>query len=331
VSERASHTKIGAFVVFGILLLATGLAVFGSGLLQRGGIVAETYFPESVLGLNLGAAVYERGVKVGEVIDIDFVRLVYEIPPDDPRFDKAGSWVVVRFRLRPPRESYLGTASAEEAARLIAQQVERGLRVQLASSVVTQVAYLEISYQAAGRPPPPAPLAPEGWQPAYAYIPSTPSTLARIGDAAEHVFARLDALDIEGLMTDLHAALTTATRKLEEAKVAELSQEASGLLRELRETNRRAQAALAELDTREVGEGLQASFGRLQRTLERADALLGSADGAVRSSSAQLMALLSELRESVAALDDVLGDARDNPSLLLLGAPPEPIELPRPE
>ena len=110
-SERASYTRIGAFVVVGTLLFATGLAVFGSGLLQRGGIVAETYFQESVLGLNLGAAVYERGVKVGEVIDIDFVRTVYEIPPDDARFDVAGSWVVVRFRLRPPRGSYLRTGS----------------------------------------------------------------------------------------------------------------------------------------------------------------------------------------------------------------------------
>lgn len=327
-SERASYTKIGAFVVFGVLLFATGLAVFGSGLLQRGGIVAETYFQESVLGLNVGAAVYERGVKVGEVIEIGFARLLYEIPPEDPRFDKAGSWVVARFRLRPPQESYLGIVSAEEAARLIGQQVERGLRVQLASSVVTQVAYLEISYQSAKRTPP---LAPEGWEPDYAYIPSTPSTFARIGEAAEHVFARLDALDIEGLMTDLHAALTTATGTLQAARVPELSQEAEGLLRELRETNRRAQAALAQLDTRELGVGLQASLARLQQTLDRADSLLGNADGAVRSSSAQLVALLMELRGSVEALDDVLGEARDDPSALLLRAPPASVELPRPE
>ncbi len=326
-SERASYTKIGAFVVLGTLLFATGLAVFGSGLLQRGGIVAETYFQESVLGLNVGAAVYERGVKVGEVIDIDFARTVYEIPPDDSRFDAAGSWVVTRFRLRPPRESYLRTASAEEATRLIEQMVARGLRVQLASSVVTQLAYLEISYQA--RPPPP--LQPEGWEPVYDYIPSTPSTFARIGEAAEHVFARLDALDIEGLMTDLHAALTTATQTLQEARLPQLSQEAEGLMRELRETNRRAQSALAQLDTKQLGEGLKGSLARLERSLERADSLLGGADGAVRSSSAQLMVLLSELRESVGALDDVLDEARDAPSLLLLGAPPAPVELPRPE
>jgi paraquat-inducible protein B len=328
VSERASYTRIGAFVVFGTLLFAAGLAVFGSGIFARGGIVAETYFQESVLGLNVGAAVYERGVKVGEVIDIDFVRNVYEIPPDDPRFDTAGSWVVVRFRVRPPRESYLRTASAEEATRLIEQQVERGLRVQLASSVVTQVAYLEISYQTGERPPA---LSPEGWDPVYDYIPSTPSTFARIGEAAEHVFARLDALDIEGLMTDLHAALTTATATLQEAKVPQLSQEAAGLVRELRQTNLRVQDALAQLDTRQLGEGLQRSLARLERSLERADRFLGGADGAVRSSSAQLTSLLGELRESVEALDEVLDDARDDPSLLLLGAPPRPVELPRPE
>jgi len=327
VSERASYTRIGAFVVFGTLLFAAGLAVFGSGVFQRGGIVAETYFPESVLGLNVGAAVYERGVKIGEVIDIDFVRTVYEIPPDDPRFDKAGSWVVVRFRLRPPRESYLRTESAEEASRLIEQQVGRGLRVQLASSVVTQVAYLEISYQAKE---PPA-HAPEGWQPAYDYIPSTPSTFARIGEAAEHVFARLDALDIEGLMTDLHATLTTATAVLDESKMPQLAQESTALVRELRETNRRVQDALAQLDARQLGEGLRGSLARLERSLDRADSLLGGADGAVRSGSAQLTSLIAELRESVAALDQVLDDARDDPSLLLLGAPPKPVDLPRPE
>jgi ABC-type transporter Mla subunit MlaD len=327
VSERASYAKIGAFVLFGTLLFATGLAVFGSGLLQRGGIVVETYFRESVLGLDVGAAVYERGVKVGEVIEIDFVRTVYEIQPDDPRFDAAGSWVVARFRLRPSRGSYLRSASAEAAARLIEQMVARGLRVQLASSVVTQVAYLEISYQDTGRAPP---LEPDGWKPTYDYIPSTQSTFARIGEAAEHVFARLDALDIEGLMTDLHAALTTATETLQAAKVPELSREAGGLIRELRETNRRAQSALAQLDTRELGEGLKESLARLERSLERADSLLGDAGGALRANSAQLTILLTDLRESVEALDDVLDDARDDPALLLLGAPPAPVELPEP-
>jgi chromosome segregation ATPase len=167
--------------------------------------------------------------------------------------------------------------------------------------------------------------------PDHPYVPSTPSTFKRIGEAAEHVFARLDALDIEGLMADLHTALTTATDTLREARIAEVSREAESLFRELRETNRQVREALADLDAKEIGEGLRTSLSRFERSLERADALLGGAGDAVRSNSAQLMTLLVELSESLEALNDVLDDARDDPSLLLLGEPPEPVELPRPE
>jgi ABC-type transporter Mla subunit MlaD len=132
-------------------------------------------------------------------------------------------------------------------------------------------------------------------------------------------------------MADLHTALTTATDTLREARIAEVSREAESLFRELRETNRQVREALADLDAKEIGEGLRTSLSRFERSLERADALLGGAGDAVRSNSAQLMTLLVELSESLEALNDVLDDARDDPSLLLLGEPPEPVELPRPE
>ncbi len=69
-SKKASNTLIGAFVLGAIGLIVAAVVIFGSGKLFAPMKKFVMVFEGSVKGLNVGAPVIFRGVKVGEVTDI---------------------------------------------------------------------------------------------------------------------------------------------------------------------------------------------------------------------------------------------------------------------
>ena len=104
-SKQASKTVIGIFVVGAIALVVIAIVVLGSGKFFKTTFRAVCYFEGSVGGLNIGAPVVFRGVKIGTVTDVllrgdpstwTFTIPVYiEIEPDKvtvsgPRPKKAG-------------------------------------------------------------------------------------------------------------------------------------------------------------------------------------------------------------------------------------------------
>jgi paraquat-inducible protein B len=91
-SQRANATLIGAFVVGAIALAVTAFLLLGNVGLFEDREKVVMYFTGSVDGLNKGAPVNVRGVKVGTVIDIDiefspldgefFIPVIVQFEPD---------------------------------------------------------------------------------------------------------------------------------------------------------------------------------------------------------------------------------------------------------
>ena len=73
-SKQANKTVIGGFVVGAVALAVVGIIIFGSGRFFSKIRRDVLYFEGSVKGLNIGAPVVFRGVKIGTVTDI---RLIY--------------------------------------------------------------------------------------------------------------------------------------------------------------------------------------------------------------------------------------------------------------
>ena len=71
--NKANFAKIGFFVLAGTALIALAIGIAGARTFNKQVVEAETYFAESVAGLDLGSAVKYRGVPVGEVKRIGFV------------------------------------------------------------------------------------------------------------------------------------------------------------------------------------------------------------------------------------------------------------------
>ena len=69
-SKRASPTVIGAFVVGAAILAVAGVAYFGGGKFLAKTTAYVAFFDGSLKGLNIGAPVTFRGVRIGTVTNI---------------------------------------------------------------------------------------------------------------------------------------------------------------------------------------------------------------------------------------------------------------------
>lgn len=135
-SLRPSATAIGAFVIGTLVLVVGSLAFFGSNLFGSGKDLrsAVVIFTGSVKGLNVGAPVTLRGVKIGDVREIAL------------RYDETHQefvtpvFVTVNVADLGVKRDFARTAA-------LAPLVERGLRAQLRmQSVLTGLLYIDLDF-----------------------------------------------------------------------------------------------------------------------------------------------------------------------------------------
>src|SRR5215468_3679253 len=127
-SAKANFFKIGLFTIGATLALVFLLVLLGAGKLFQSKIVMETYFNESVQGLEVGSKVKYRGVIVGEVKSIGFTYTRYQ--QDKPMADRL-RYVMVEATILP---RLIGGRTGGDLARseIAKEEVDKGLRVRLA-------------------------------------------------------------------------------------------------------------------------------------------------------------------------------------------------------
>ena len=75
--KQTNYFKVGLFTALSLGLVILFLVFLGVSNLFQTTELAETYFDESVQGLNIGSAVKYRGVTVGKVTAIGMVNQLY--------------------------------------------------------------------------------------------------------------------------------------------------------------------------------------------------------------------------------------------------------------
>ncbi len=310
-SDERRYYRLGLFVIGGFLLAVTTLLVFGSDVFSRPGPMLETYIDESVQGLDVGAPLKYRGVKIGRVEQIGFAEGLYTMRGDSEEVRRLGRLVVMRMRVdRAWAERNGGSGDYEKE---IKRLVEQGLRVRVAAQGLTGTSYLEADYLDPQKNPPMK----IAWKPAYIYVPAAQSTISRLGRSAEEVFDRLSALDIESVVSHLDGALVAITRAVEDAKLGAVSEQATGLLSEARSTNRNLDKLVQSVDLKPTEQKLGSALDQFDTTLRHADLLLASGQG-------DFLAILDNLRAASENLREVTSSASAYPSLVLFGdAPPK--------
>ncbi|MBE9605045.1 MCE family protein [Acetobacteraceae bacterium H6797] len=325
-AARSLYARVGVLILAAIAL-GVGFVLFLTSDRDRGtNSFYETYLRESVQGLDVGAAVRYRGVQIGRVTEVGLVAVAYP-PPDDTTVPSEFQGVYVRFGIDKRRVGDMPDN--------IQRVVQQGLRVRLSSQGITGVSYLEMDFSDPRRYPMPN----TPWEPRYPVIPSMPSTVAQVQDAAENILRRIEQVpleellaDIAGLVKDLRhqispegdAGRTLGAAALTMNSLREQMEQADipGLMAELRGT---AADARALIDSREMKAMLangSASMARLPAAIQSLEQAVRAARTTTTDLNADLTPILRDLRATAASLRDVAETMRRSPSQTIFGAPP---------
>lgn len=349
-SLKANYFKLGMFVIGAIVAGAIVLVVIGSGRWFQPKLTIETYFNESVQGLDIGSKLKYRGVAIGEVTRIGFTYNRYQ--QDRPMAERA-RFVLVEAQIQPKLLGGRAGAGELTEQKNVNLEIEKGLRMRLAPQGITGTSYLEIDYV-----DPPPPTLPIDWTPDNVYIPSAPSTVTALINSASEIMDRFHRLDIEGTFANLNKLLVTTNARIDAIDAAtisqrtvrvltkvetaldnidsrKLSEEGVKLLAELRTSNAElhkllsnpalqklpddAAAAVARIRALVDDPNLPKMIGNLSRSLARLDRITGGGE-------ADLAATIENLRQITDNLRDLTEDAKRYPANVLLGEPPRPLE-----
>jgi ABC-type transporter Mla subunit MlaD len=294
---RTLYLRVGLLLVGGVVL-ALALIWFLAGNQITHGTLFESYFSESVQGLEVGSTVKYRGVTIGRVSDIGLVSAEYAEgkPLDLER--RTYRLVFVRFQVDTSKLGQVpDTASA----------VGLGLRARLAAQGITGLSYLELDFVDPAR----YPALEVPWQPKAQYIPSMPSTLTQVQDAAQQVLARLNRIDIDKLSNQLNSVLADLHDEMATGDLHTALQAAAGLLRTTDDQVKAADLPGLTADIRKSSAALRDTFQgeRMQQLLANAGtaaARLADAAGRMPQLMVSLQATAQRANNGTADLEQSL-------------------------
>jgi phospholipid/cholesterol/gamma-HCH transport system substrate-binding protein/paraquat-inducible protein B len=319
-SAKTNYYKIGLFVIVGFVIVVIGIIVFGAGKFFREKVTIETYFNQSVQGLDVGAPLKFQGVQIGNVSHIAFVFNYYETDYN---------YVLVRAEIYPElvgiRKIEGKILDEEERTKLLSGMIEKGLRLELSSQGITGVAFLNAIYLDPAR----YPILKIDWQPEYLYIPSAPGTITLITQAVENLTETIQDIDIKGIADKVDLLLINTNKAVEDAQVAAVSQDIRRLVASLENNSKKLDAILESeevkqslRDASKALENIRVASQELPRTIAEFNRGLRSINTFTASQQQEIEIILDEIRRVSENLSELMDTARKYPSWVLFGNPP---------
>jgi len=282
--KRIHYFILGLFFIVAILLAFGAVIMFGAGELLKPTIKMETYFNESVQGLDVGSPVKYRGVQVGKVEEITFV---------DDYYYTEKPFVMVRIALYvsalgSSSRSIEGTDTNTAIKEALKREIKFGLRVRLTSQGLTGVAYLEADYLDPKYYPP----LEIDWEPKTFYVPTAPSVINRLSNSAEVVFRELEAIELQKISKNFDTLLTTYKK---------LADDMTPAVKELEKSLVEVPQAVSEF----------------RKLMYKVNTLLSTQERNIEETLTNMRVLTSNIK-------DLSSDAKKYPSQILFGkAPPK--------
>ncbi|MCC6198552.1 MAG: MCE family protein [Burkholderiales bacterium] len=349
-SQRANYFKLGLFVIGALVAGILVLVLIGSGRFLERRVTVETYFKESVQGLDIGSKLKYRGVTIGEVTKITFTYTRYQ---QDLPINQRERYVLVEAQLQPRLlggRAAAGDMTNRENAKM---EVEKGLRIRIAPQGITGLNFLEMDYV-----DPPPPVLPIDWEPDNLYIPSAPGTVTALVNAAQDIMEKLHRIDLEATVARIDKLLDTTNERIAAVDVKALqeraektlakldttldglqakkvSDEATALLSELRQTNAELRKTLANPAWQKIPDDTAAAVARvkdlvsdpkLARTVASLERIVGRFDRLFGATDTDLATTLENLRTITDNLRDLTEETKRYPASVIFGQPPAPLE-----
>jgi ABC-type transporter Mla subunit MlaD len=296
-NSNPNYFRLGLFVLAAIGALIALILVFGSGQIFQKTFEVETYIKQSVTGLDNGASVRFRGVKVGQVISVGLTGEIYE--KNVPLAERK-EYVIVRMLINGDPKQFIGEMS---------NFVSANLRAKVKTMGITGINYIELDFENKNTD---HYLLAYSWKSEYPVIPSLPSPADEIFSGLQKVVTNLSALNLaetqqkfDSLVSNLNTVLAGSGKGNQ--GIAQSVQELNTLLAKLNGVTSNAEL---ELLTQE----LVASSVVLRQ-------MLSSVQGDTATT-------IENLRQASEQLNDLTRIASRSPSSLIWGEPPARIQLP---
>jgi ABC-type transporter Mla subunit MlaD len=295
-NSNPNYFRLGLFVLAAIGALLAVILIFGSGQLFKKSYVVETYVKQSVTGLDAGAAVRFRGVKIGQVTSINLSGDVYEREVSMPdRYE----YVVVRMQIfgnivqLDHLEAYL----------------KDNLRARIKSMGITGVNYIELDfYSGAGQYPP----LKYSWEPDYPVVPSMPNQADEIISGIQKLISGLNALDVDGTQKKFDALLGNLNKL-----IAGDGKDNAGLTNSVKDLNVLLDRIAKVTDK-----------DQLNILMRELVATIVSLRQTVTSVQGDTTVTMENLRQASEQLNEFTRIASQSPSTLIWGEPPARITPP---
>lgn len=314
-SRKIDPTKLGLFVVSGVVALLIAIVFFGGRSMRKNTLSFDTYFNESVQGLEVGSPVKYRGVTIGTVAasdiapDLRHVKVSMDLYLDD----------VARLHLTE------GAPTPKSKTK-----IPPDLRTQLVSQGITGVKFVQMDFfDVKANPVEHLPF-PVG----EATIPSAVSTLKSLEDSIVGAVNRIPDL-VEGVM----AIMLRVNRILEDFDQKKVPDAAKLALQHVDEVLLNIDGTLKDLKTSGVIGKSAATVQNVDRAVTKMNTLLDKLDGekglfasAQKTTDAfgdlgrnatgttrELEATLREVREAAEAIRTLADELEKDPDMLLKG------------
>jgi paraquat-inducible protein B len=326
-SKRANTTVIGAFVVGAIVLAIAGIVVFGGGKFFKETKKCVLFFEGSVQGLNKGAPVAFKGVRIGSVTDVKIIfdsrdlalriPVFVEIEPD--RLTQAQSALELSTVIEETKDKTI-----------LGYLVEKGLRAQLdIQSLVTGQLFVNLDFF------PGKPARYVSNETGYPEIPTVPSSLENLSRTVEQlpiselaskanrvlraIERWLTSQQLREIMDSTNQAMkhfASITEKVDDQTSPLLSgidktvSETRGLMHDIRvhvlpvaadvrELTGEAKKLVGGINRRlgEISSGLERTLKAAEIALKKAETTLGGIEGTIGDDSPLRLELLNTLKE----------------------------------
>ena len=177
-----NYFRLGIFVFIGIAVIISLILIFGTGQIFKKTMMTETYIEQSIIGLDIGAPVRFRGVKLGQVTSIRLSGNLYE---NDKPLAERREYVVVRMKIDINQAEILGSTG----------KLPSDLRARIKSQGITGVNYIELDYV---RDMPGYRTLSYDWEPEYIVIGSLPSQTDIFFSGIQKVLDNLGDMNLAG-------------------------------------------------------------------------------------------------------------------------------------
>ncbi|MEN9901554.1 MAG: hypothetical protein RL651_218, partial [Pseudomonadota bacterium] len=276
----------------GAAALVALVLIFGAKNLFAKTMTVETYIKESVQGLDVGAPVRFRGVRIGQVSYIGLSGSLYEedIAPIQRR-----QYVVVRMTVE--KLNY-------DNVEYIEKMVRDGMRAQIRGQGITGVNYIELDFV---KDPNKLRELPFDWTPDYPVVPSQPSPVNVLLDNVEDALKNFNHLNLAKTQDEVNTLLVNLN-----GMVAGDGNKGNGLNESVKQLNALLGKVNKATDNQELAvliEQLTGSIIVLRQTLT--------------TMQGDLTISADNVRQITNNVNDLSQKANDYPSWLLFGQPPK--------